>query len=605
MSGLKLHHIYKVYPNGVKAVNDFNIDINDGEFVVFVGPSGCGKSTTLRMIAGLEAISSGELFIGDQLVNDLEPKDRDIAFVFQNYALYPHMTVYNNMAYGLKNRKLSKKEINEKVLAAAEMLDIKEYLTRLPKELSGGQRQRVALGRALVRSPKVFLLDEPLSNLDAKLRSQMRSEISKIHKKVKTTFIYVTHDQVEAMTMGTRIVVMKDGFIQQIATPLDLYNKPANKFVAGFIGTPPMNFYDITINKDDKNLLLQFGSNNTLTIPYKTVSKIDHTYFGKTITLGVRPEHVVVSETGLECNVTLIEQLGTESILYGDITLSDKTIQVVAKIPFNSPIRENDTIHVQFNPEFLHFFDKETGISILDLVPKKYHIPATVRDNNIALFGQKIALPSCIELNDGEYEVIVPSDALCEGTNLKFTVSGVEQIEGKTLAKVANEERDFYFITDSEVSKKLQCSILFDKLTFLQNDEIVVAPVDSQIVLDGQIVKENINKEIKYSFNIEGNSVEPSMDKIQKVALVDGVSCHKHTYSFVINLDDITIAESGIKANVIKELQYNKNAYYEVEINGKNYLVKKEQELETNEIFLKVNFDNVSIVNKKSNIIVA
>ena len=210
MASLKLHHIYKVYNNGVKAVNDFNIDINDNEFVVFVGPSGCGKSTTLRMIAGLEDITAGELFIGDTLVNDLEPKDRDIAFVFQNYALYPHMTVYENMAYGLKNRKLPTEEINKKVLEASEILGLNEYLDRRPKEMSGGQRQRVALGRALVRDPKVFLLDEPLSNLDAKLRTQMRAEITKLHKKIKTTFIYVTHDQVEAMTMGTRIVVMKD-----------------------------------------------------------------------------------------------------------------------------------------------------------------------------------------------------------------------------------------------------------------------------------------------------------------------------------------------------------------------------------------------------------
>ena len=255
MASLKLNHIYKVYDNGVKAVNDFNIDIQDNEFIVFVGPSGCGKSTTLRMIAGLEDITAGELFIGDTLVNNLEPKDRDIAFVFQNYALYPHMTVYENMAYGLKNRKLPKDEINRKVIEAAEILGLTEYLDRRPKEMSGGQRQRVALGRALVRDPKVFLLDEPLSNLDAKLRTQMRAEITKLHKKIKTTFIYVTHDQIEAMTMGTRIVVMKDGFIQQIDTPMNLYNKPVNKFVAGFIGTPQMNFFDVRLNKEDNILI--------------------------------------------------------------------------------------------------------------------------------------------------------------------------------------------------------------------------------------------------------------------------------------------------------------------------------------------------------------
>lgn len=242
MAGLQFNHIYKVYPNGTKAVNDFNMEIKDKEFIVFVGPSGCGKSTTLRMIAGLEEITAGELRIGDIVVNDVEPKDRDIAMVFQNYALYPHMTVYENMAFGLKMRKVPKAVIKEKVMAAAETLGITEYLNRKPKEMSGGQRQRVALGRAMVREPKVFLLDEPLSNLDAKLRTAMRSEIAKLHRKLQTTFIYVTHDQVEAMTMGTRIVVMKSGFIQQIDTPRNLYNYPSNKFVAGFIGTPQMNF---------------------------------------------------------------------------------------------------------------------------------------------------------------------------------------------------------------------------------------------------------------------------------------------------------------------------------------------------------------------------
>ena len=244
MASLTLNHIYKVYPNGVKAVNDFTMEINDKEFIVFVGPSGCGKSTTLRMIAGLEEITSGELKIGDIVVNDMEPKDRDIAMVFQNYALYPHMTVYNNMAFGLKLRKMPKDEIDRRVREAANILGITEYLNRKPKAMSGGQRQRVALGRAIVREPKVFLLDEPLSNLDAKLRATMRSEISKLHHKLQTTFIYVTHDQVEAMTMGTRIVVMKDGFVQQIDTPRNLYNYPCNKFVAGFIGRQQVNFFE-------------------------------------------------------------------------------------------------------------------------------------------------------------------------------------------------------------------------------------------------------------------------------------------------------------------------------------------------------------------------
>ena len=259
MASLSLKHIYKVYDNGFKAVNDFSMDIADKEFIVFVGPSGCGKSTTLRMIAGLEEITAGELKIGDVVVNNYAPKDRDIAMVFQSYALYPHMTVYDNIAYSLKISKVPKEEIDKRVRAAAESLNITEYLDRKPKALSGGQRQRVALGRAIVRNPKVFLLDEPLSNLDAKLRASMRSEITKLHQRLQTTFIYVTHDQVEAMTMGTRIVVMKSGFVQQIDTPKNIYNYPANKFVAGFIGTPQMNFYDAVYDVKEDNIYLDMG----------------------------------------------------------------------------------------------------------------------------------------------------------------------------------------------------------------------------------------------------------------------------------------------------------------------------------------------------------
>ena len=276
MANLSLKHIYKVYPNGTKAVNDFNMQIEDKEFIVFVGPSGCGKSTTLRMIAGLEEISAGELKIGDVVVNGLEPKDRDIAMVFQNYALYPHMTIYDNIAFGLQMRKVPKDEIDRRVREAAEILGITDYLKKKPKEMSGGQRQRVALGRAIVREPKVMLLDEPLSNLDAKLRTQMRSEIVKLHKKLQTTFIYVTHDQVEAMTMGTRIVVMKDGFIKQIDTPKNLYKYPANKFVAGFIGTPQMNFFEGTILKDGDRVCINFANSQAqLNVPYSAITKLN------------------------------------------------------------------------------------------------------------------------------------------------------------------------------------------------------------------------------------------------------------------------------------------------------------------------------------------
>ena len=331
MAGLNLKHIYKVYPNGTKAVNDFNMEIEDKEFIVFVGPSGCGKSTTLRMIAGLEDISAGELTIGDMIVNDVEPKDRDIAMVFQNYALYPHMTVYENIAFGLRLRKMPKDEIHRRVTEAAEILGITEYLSKKPKEMSGGQRQRVSLGRAIVREPKVMLLDEPLSNLDAKLRTQMRAEIAKLHAKLNTTFIYVTHDQIEAMTMGTRIVVMKNGFVQQIDTPKNLYVYPANKFVAGFIGTPQMNFFEGTLKKVGDKVEIDFKySDAKITVPYSMLMKTTPQYLdgSKTVYIGFRAEDITLDEekvaqstAKIKVRISHSEELGTETLVYGDINM--------------------------------------------------------------------------------------------------------------------------------------------------------------------------------------------------------------------------------------------------------------------------------------------
>ena len=280
MASLSLEHIYKRYPNGFEAVKDFNLEIEDKEFIIFVGPSGCGKSTTLRMIAGLEEISEGTLKIGDKVMNDVEPKDRDIAMVFQNYALYPHMTVYDNMAFGLKLRKVPKDQIDKMVKEAAKILDLDKLLDRKPKALSGGQRQRVAMGRAIVRDPKVFLMDEPLSNLDAKLRVQMRIEISKLHQRLGATIIYVTHDQTEAMTLGTRIVVMKDGVVQQVDSPQNLYNNPGNLFVAGFIGSPQMNFMDAVVEAAGKNVTLKVGQHSIKLPEAKSKALIDGGYVG-------------------------------------------------------------------------------------------------------------------------------------------------------------------------------------------------------------------------------------------------------------------------------------------------------------------------------------
>jgi multiple sugar transport system ATP-binding protein len=380
MASLSLKNIYKKYPGGVVAVSDFNLEIRDKEFIILVGPSGCGKSTTLRMIAGLEEISEGELYIGDRLVNDVAPKDRDIAMVFQNYALYPHMTVFENMAFGLKLRRVPKDEITRKVEEAARILNISQLLDRKPKALSGGQRQRVALGRAIVREPQVFLLDEPLSNLDAKLRAQMRTEISKLHQKLGTTFIYVTHDQTEAMTMGDRIVVMKDGFVQQVDSPQNLYNFPVNQFVAGFMGSPQMNFINAYLRKIDGKYTVEFGSEDTKTTRGRKFfieipeSKVDEAALSQLvdqeIILGVRPEnvyddeaHISAANTGIvEAEVEITEMMGAETYLY----LTCEGIPLTARVDPRSTARPQDTIKVVLDPNKMHIFDAETEKAVIN-----------------------------------------------------------------------------------------------------------------------------------------------------------------------------------------------------------------------------------------------
>ncbi len=378
MASLSLKNVYKKYPGGVTAVSDFNLEIKDKEFIILVGPSGCGKSTTLRMVAGLEEITEGEIYIGDRIVNDVAPKDRDIAMVFQNYALYPHMTVFDNMAFGLKLRKTPKEEIKRRVEEAARILDIAHLLERKPKALSGGQRQRVALGRAIVREPKVFLLDEPLSNLDAKLRAQMRTEISKLHLRLGTTFMYVTHDQTEAMTMGTRIVVMKDGFIQQVDTPQKLYLYPCNLFVAGFIGSPQMNFIESVLLKEGDDFFVEFGTEDTKTragVKYKIklpASKNENgaldNYVGKELIMGIRPEDVHNEEELIEkfpdgiveADVEVSELMGAETYLY----MNCEQQSINARVAPTNTAKPGDRIRITIEPAKIHLFDKDTEVTI-------------------------------------------------------------------------------------------------------------------------------------------------------------------------------------------------------------------------------------------------
>lgn len=369
MAGLSLRHIYKKYSGNVTAVKDFNLEIEDKEFIVFVGPSGCGKSTTLRMIAGLEEISQGELYIGDKLVNEVSPKDRDIAMVFQNYALYPHMTVFDNMAFGLKLRKVPKQTIDEQVREVAKVLGIDHLLDRKPKALSGGQRQRVAMGRAIVREPKVFLLDEPLSNLDAKLRVQMRTEIAKIHNRTQTTFIYVTHDQTEAMTLATRIVVMKDGIVQQVATPQDIYNNPVNIFVAGFIGSPQMNFIDAKVAQKDGKVVLVF-ENEAVALQEEGAAVLkENGYVGKDIIMGIRPENISTDEEFIAknkdaviiANVEVTELMGAETYLY----LTKGKANITVRVAGASKAKAGDKLKLAIDASKIHVFDKETEQTVL------------------------------------------------------------------------------------------------------------------------------------------------------------------------------------------------------------------------------------------------
>jgi multiple sugar transport system ATP-binding protein len=368
MASLQLKNIKKTYGNGITAVNDFNLDIEDKEFIIFVGPSGCGKSTTLRMVAGLEEITEGELWIGDKLMNDVAPKDRDIAMVFQNYALYPHMTVYDNMAFGLKLRKTPKAEIDKRVKEAARILEIEHLLDRKPKALSGGQRQRVAMGRAIVREPKVFLMDEPLSNLDAKLRVQMRVEISKLHERLQATIIYVTHDQVEAMTLGTRIVVMKDGIIQQVDSPVKLYNEPQNLFVAGFIGSPQMNFIDAIPEKKGDDVWMNFKGQSIKLPAEKAAKVIAAGVIGKEVVMGIRPEDIHETEDALTKNpddvivaeVQVTELLGAEMHLY----LGIEDLDLIATVNPRMQVKNGDKVKLAMDPSRIHVFNKETELVI-------------------------------------------------------------------------------------------------------------------------------------------------------------------------------------------------------------------------------------------------
>ncbi len=490
MANLKLEHIYKVYPNGTKAVNDFSLDIKNGEFIVFVGPSGCGKSTTLRMIAGLEEITAGELYIDSTIVNDMEPKDRDIAMVFQNYALYPHMTVYENMAFGLRLRHVPEDVIQEKVLWAADILGIKDYLDRKPRNMSGGQRQRVSLGRAILRDPKVMLLDEPLSNLDAKLRAQMRTEIAKLHQKLKTTFIYVTHDQTEAMTLGDRVVVMKGGRIQQVDTPKNLYNYPENIFVAGFIGTPQMNFLPCTLARDGEIVHMKVeGLDEDIRIDYNRLIKALPSYLdGKhALTLGIRSENISIVDAKREDSLPVVishfEELGNECLIYGNLAKEDGK-EIIIRVREIRNLKVGETIQVLFDFDKTYFFDKETEETILPRIPQYNSFQASIKGNRLSLLSESLTLPHALvsgDFRDGELQV--PVDAvLFREEGLPAKVLFTEDISGTKLIHLECGGRVFFALSDNEMEEGREVHVNFDftRITYRHDGIDIIVPLGSK-----------------------------------------------------------------------------------------------------------------------------
>ena len=545
MAGLEFKHMYKVYSGGVRAVNDFNLEIKDKSFVVLVGPSGCGKSTTLRMVAGLESITSGQLYIDDVLVNDVESKNRDIAMVFQSYALYPHMTVYENMGFGLKLRHVKPDVIKEKVLAAAEILEISDLLDRKPKELSGGQRQRVALGRAIVREPNVFLLDEPLSNLDAKLRVQMRTEITKLHEKLQTTFIYVTHDQTEAMTMGDVIVVMNKGFIQQADAPVTLFEDPANLFVATFLGSPQMNIIKSSLKVDGKKIgvVLEDVENNVVWLREETVKQIVNSGIdlNKKYLFGIRPDHISIADKGIPAHVEVVEQLGDETIVYAKIEGHDKNI--VIKAPLLNNIKSQDDIFLNFSNERVYLFDEVTEHSLIGM-PSFSKLPCEVnRDGEIKLGKETIKVDEeyLSHIMDFAYEgsnflAIKPEHVLLEeqagSVPLKVKVDFIEERTAYNIVYAVVEGISQYLIFRASKERKIK-----------KNDNLTVyLPLDNMLIFDNRdnnlFVREVVypNKAIAKVTTLKNGKKEVNISRGEKL-VYDNLPYEDGEYQFVLKQD--------------------------------------------------------------------
>lgn len=629
MANLSLKHIYKVYPNGAKAVNDFNMQIDDKEFIVFVGPSGCGKSTTLRMIAGLEEITAGELKIGDVVVNGMEPKDRDIAMVFQNYALYPHMTIYENIAFGLRTRKAPKEEIDKRVTEAAETLGITEYLKRKPKEMSGGQRQRVALGRAIVREPKVMLLDEPLSNLDAKLRTQMRSEIIKLHKKLNTTFIYVTHDQVEAMTMGTRIVVMKDGFVKQIDTPKNLYKYPSNKFVAGFIGTPQMNFFQGTLKKDGDKVHIEFKwSEAKITVPYSMLMKTTPQYLDgtKTVYIGFRAEDISLeedkvraSEAKIKVRISHSEELGTETLVYGDINMdgdgfAETNTRVIIKSAGFKEYKPDTVCEAALNIDSIHLFDIETEESIMPRIPEYNYLDCNVENGKLKFLGNSVDLPESAVCENGSGELLISVSAIKFDGDIKAKVIDNENINGQNLVSLDINGSRIYALSDNVLEKgEIGIGLDFKKL-IINVGSVGISPMPLTNGLNGTFVMEKLpetinvkgkDKKVKtphYYLVINGTKFEaPEQIYSKMFAATTGRKVYNSTYRYEWTPYDFTVSESGIEAQVLKTLDYGAEKFLKCAV-GEEILYVKCDKVMSGKIYLVPEVNKVSVIESERQI---
>ena len=622
MASLQLNHIYKVYPNGVKAVNDFTMDIEDKEFIVFVGPSGCGKSTTLRMIAGLEEITAGELRIGDTVVNDVEPKDRDIAMVFQNYALYPHMTVYENMAFGLKLRKMPKDEIDARVKEAARILGITDYLDRKPKAMSGGQRQRVALGRAIVREPKVFLLDEPLSNLDAKLRTAMRSEISKLHHRLQTTFIYVTHDQVEAMTMGTRIVVMKDGFVQQIDSPRNLYNYPCNKFVAGFIGTPQMNFFEGTLTKKGEKVTVALDNTAVaLSAPAAIFNKANPEYLdgSKKVVIGIRAEHISVDANQYpykaKCRVSHTEELGTDCQVYADFNIeSDDNVtesptRVIVKAPAGSFYDVDQVIEVSLDLTHIHVFDAETENTIAPRIPAQITVDGKVKGGKLTMLGATIELPQAIQVADGAYGVVIPTAAISFGGNIPAEVVAEEKVNNDRLVHLNVAGKVLFALAkDEQLGKTVNIAIDLKQISLTSEGEVAVKALNCENSLAGKISKHKIvvEKEVKgkmkkvndlaFTLDAAGASFECSRALALRLVNGGGQDIFNKDLEFKFSPYDVTVAEQGIEAVVESVVDYGVETFAVCKVGETTVNVSVPRDFAEQSVKLALDIDKLAII---------